>query len=82
MSDRDDMRIWILPSRPDPEAAAIEAILTECGEECSGDWDDRRVAEARWSGGLIVAIERDDIPPWTGVPCVTACWARRARFYS
>lgn len=60
--------LWLLPSRPDPEAAAISLLLADAQQQTATTWDDPRVVEMRYAGGCIYAIERTDIPEWTGYP--------------
>ncbi len=58
------MNVWLLPSRPDPEAEAIEALLSSVGQPVAKSWDDPTVQEAHRTRGPIYAIERDDWPEW------------------
>jgi hypothetical protein len=59
--------VYVLPSRPDPESEAIRQLLREAGQSMAGSWEDPAVHQARYAGGCIVAIERDDWPEWASV---------------
>jgi len=67
-------RVWLLPSRPDPEAAAIAALLRKpripdgSGGDVAESWDAATVQSIRHSGGSIYAIEREDWPAWAAGP--------------